>query len=946
MLSIQLDQACDDNDDDECMSPIVVVLAQVFPTDCMTQSTGSISVDLGEPNADFVFAWSNGSSESGIDNLAPGVYEVTVTRRSNEMCTLISSYTIEEVGSIQIQIASNSPSGCEDNNGEVTLLPENIMYTWSDGGIGNERTDLPSGMYNVIGQDSMGCSSEISVEVVLDCDSSTTDCASPPVVSDVLISDTNCGEATGSISLILTEPLNEFTYLWSSGQVSSDISNLSAGVYNLTITRLSDTNCILTTSFVVNDIDATDIVVTTNVPSNCDDNNGIIALAPSSLLFTWSDGELGSLRTDLASGEYFVSATNTEGCISVITVIVSQNCDDETMSLNTCDTPPVITDALVLPSNCGDNDGGISIELLGEEDDFDIEWSNGLSGLAIDRLSAGLYEVMITSKLDTLCVLNTTFALSDSASTDVQISNVNPAGCEDDNGAVTLVPANLSYTWSDGGVGNTRSDLPAGTYEVRAENENGCTTVIEVNVEQDCEDIPASDCFDLFDSQEMEFVVDCPDSARLCVQINLEDLNQYEILNNGLPYDGPIDACGANSQLGYYSYSSLPGEGNDGPYSVESWTIGNVTFSGVVENISALIDSMNVWDSATLWELDENNLSIISSDNSIVDYNEISVLHIASGELVDLDILQNISENNISLYFSQGVHELVITMDSLNCSDTLLIDVICNGSTPNDTSFVNLVVDSTGTLCFDDLGLSIIDYCIDQDGQSTISEIRPDLSCIDILGVSSGVDTTCIILCDSNAVCDTNYIIVNVLPLTPFASTDDTLTIVDNPVEIDVLANDSLYSGTLLDIALSLIPSYGVVEIDTINNTIVYNPDIGICGVLDSFKYTIRTEGGVDEATVFVNILCEEITVFNGLSPNGDGINDEFTILGIELFPDNSLTIFNRYGNSVFHKNGYRNDVDPFVGKWNGKNLPDGTYFYLLELSKGKVHSGYISIYR
>ena len=75
-------------------------------------------------------------------------------------------------------------------------------------------------------------------------------------------------------------------------------------------------------------------------------------------------------------------------------------------------------------------------------------------------------------------------------------------------------------------------------------------------------------------------------------------------------------------------------------------------------------------------------------------------------------------------------------------------------------------------------------------------------------------------------------------------------------------------------------------------------------------------------------------------------MNDVFTIQNIESFPDNSIEIFNRWGNRVFRKEKYDNT-------WNGSFenvlLPDGTYFYLLRVmveGKQEVRSGYVEIIR
>lgn len=67
------------------------------------------------------------------------------------------------------------------------------------------------------------------------------------------------------------------------------------------------------------------------------------------------------------------------------------------------------------------------------------------------------------------------------------------------------------------------------------------------------------------------------------------------------------------------------------------------------------------------------------------------------------------------------------------------------------------------------------------------------------------------------------------------------------------------------------------------------------------------------------------IHVYNALTPNGDGKNETLYAENIELYPNNTLEVYNRWGNLVYDANGYRNE-------WNGGDLPDGTYFYVLKI--------------
>ena len=102
------------------------------------------------------------------------------------------------------------------------------------------------------------------------------------------------------------------------------------------------------------------------------------------------------------------------------------------------------------------------------------------------------------------------------------------------------------------------------------------------------------------------------------------------------------------------------------------------------------------------------------------------------------------------------------------------------------------------------------------------------------------------------------------------------------------------------------------------------------------------------DAKVKVVVLKDKtLTIYTGVSADGDGKNDYFKIDGIEFYPKNNLKIFNRWGVLVYEKDVYSND-DPFDGHSNGRatisadsKLPQGTYYYILEYedSEGQSHT-------
>lgn len=88
--------------------------------------------------------------------------------------------------------------------------------------------------------------------------------------------------------------------------------------------------------------------------------------------------------------------------------------------------------------------------------------------------------------------------------------------------------------------------------------------------------------------------------------------------------------------------------------------------------------------------------------------------------------------------------------------------------------------------------------------------------------------------------------------------------------------------------------------------------------------------------------LSFQIEIPNALTPNGDGYNDLFYIVNIELFSDNILRIYNRWGDLVYKADGYINEWE---GTYNGKLLPTGTYYYVLDLRDGSdEYKGYVMI--
>jgi gliding motility-associated-like protein len=89
-----------------------------------------------------------------------------------------------------------------------------------------------------------------------------------------------------------------------------------------------------------------------------------------------------------------------------------------------------------------------------------------------------------------------------------------------------------------------------------------------------------------------------------------------------------------------------------------------------------------------------------------------------------------------------------------------------------------------------------------------------------------------------------------------------------------------------------------------------------------------------------------QITIYNGFTPDGDGINDTWIIGNIENYANNMVSIFNRWGNKVWSSTNYNNSTNFWDGKnLNGAILTSGTYFYIIELENGKgLKKGWVEL--
>ena len=175
----------------------------------------------------------------------------------------------------------------------------------------------------------------------------------------------------------------------------------------------------------------------------------------------------------------------------------------------------------------------------------------------------------------------------------------------------------------------------------------------------------------------------------------------------------------------------------------------------------------------------------------------------------------------------------------------------------------------------------------------------------------------------------------------------DTVPLVaDAGPDVEICPDESVILGAGSGISYNWSPSTGL------SCTDCKNPEATLSAT-GTYTYTLVVNNIActdnDQVTVTVNLcLLDPGTIPQIITPNEDGTNDIFEIPNIEQYPANKIAIFNQWGDVVFSTDQYHNVDNYWDGKANnGKSLPDGTYFYILNLGDGsKAISGPIMIHR
>jgi len=917
---------------------------------CALGSDGTATLTVSGGTPVYSYSWSNGALTSAISGLSTGTYTVTATDANG--CTIIDSVTIIQPTPISISMSSTNATcnGTCDGTATATVSGGTPTYTysWAPGGMTTSAVSALCGSstYTVTVTDADGCSQKATITIT----------QPTPLLANASSTDTKCpSSCDGTATSSPVGGTGPYTFLWSNGGVTPTITSLCAGSYTVHVTDAG--GC--TDSAVVTVSSPTPITASAaTAATNCGVCNGTITVTASGgtspYSYSWSTGATTSTVTSMCAGIYTYTVTDADACTATFTVI-----------LNTTSGPTSATVKIANDSCFGQCNGFISLVPVGGTAPYMYSFNSGPlqasdTGL---NLCPGTYTIMIQDAAgcdfyDTSAVTQPTAVVNTGVTT-------NAACIGKCTGTITLTTSGgippYAYSWSSGQTTQNLINVCPGTYTDTLTDAKGCPLIQSFTVGQNTA-IATSDII----------------TPLLC-NGNCNGTASTTASGGSPPYtyiwsDGQTASNAINLCAGTYVDTVKDKNGCEGldtvvlnqppalavTFKTTPITCNNTCDGIIVANVSGGTPAYTYSWNPGLQTVDSigglcfGGYTIDVTDANGCKYKDSTIL--ANPPVMSaVDFVTNPSCNNstdgaITLIPSGGVPpytyswsngantqnlnnigpgKYILTLgDATGCDfmDTIIVapDTDVEAKAGNDTT---ICVNSTVTL----------------NGSSSISATSYNWYIIPALTPAGNtaaitvtpVVTTSYLLITSDGLCsDSDTVVVNVNPLPNVsAGTSQTIFLFSTTATLGGSPTGPPGSTYLW------VPSTGL------NDSALANP-VASPSVTTTYTVTVTNSFGcsaTDTVTIFV---LPQFIIPGGFTPNGDGINDYFTINNIDLFPNVTVEIFNRWGEQLFYSTGYKT---PWDGNYNGKPLPVGTYYYVINLNDPrfpKAYTGPVTIMR
>ncbi|GAB4446830.1 MAG: hypothetical protein OHK0036_00270 [Bacteroidia bacterium] len=909
--------------------------------------------------APYTYTWVTPPVNSAtITNLCAGVYTIQVKDANN--CLYFQSVTLTEPNNLSDNANIKYPQCNGICDGSISIAPSGgtspYSYLWNNGSTTSTLGSLCPGTYSLMISDNNGCQYpftytltggiSLSASTFITNNNCYNDCngsaavigisgGAPPYSfnwSDPLgqstptaitlcngtytctITDNNgcydnfsvtitspssitanysannptCGQCDGSANLTLSGGTPGYTVQWSNGNTGLSATNLCAGVYMITVT---DTlGCQQNIMIPISNNSSLLSSVTVTNPACFGDCVGSATVTGSGgtppYSYLWiTSGNTSNIESGLCTGVYFVQVKDSIGCIN-------------TNSVNIIATNSILISPNVYQPNCGISDGTIIANVSGGSGTYSYTWSPGGSTTAtLSNISSGTYTVQVQDNV-TGCTTSSVFVVSNQNGPIANLNIIDASCASSCDGAVSLsVTAGVSpytITWFDGtvvsGSFSNLSGLCSGIVTATVTDNAGCSTIVSGSV-----------------------------SSPTAI------LNSMPIIYNPKCYgdtDGVISIVTSGGTLPY-TYTFLPTGSNSNPLvnvGTGNYTVNVMDANGCITNVTVninqpqpIVAAASVTDASCSALLDGAISTTVTGGNPTYTYSW-------SGPNSYTNNTSNITNIGIGIYSLSITDKKGCTHDTtFVISSTLTLIATTNSGTAQCGSYTYTLDGSSST--------NAITYQWTQLPTSTVANTSTAV-------VNVGIGTNSFVLTVTNGACTDTAMVVLVGNPLPNVDAGNFSTM---PIGSQTIIGGNPTSPTSTN--------YVWMPATDLSNPNSSNP-VTSTTVTATYTVIVTDANGCtnwDTVTVYV---YPEIVVPNGFSPNGDGKNDFWVIDNIQQFPDNEVEIYNRWGEKLFYAKGYKNDFD---GKYNGKDLPVGTYYYVINLNTPlypKPYTGPLTIFR
>lgn len=870
-----------------------------IPAKCFGQSNGSIIINANGGVAPYqyrvvnVAPYPNWSNNNTIPNLSANTYTVQV--RDAFGCIITNQTTVTSPTAISITLVpTDATSGNCDGSINTTVLGGTPPYTFSWTGpsfTSNHQNleDLCSGAYNLTVTDFNGCTKTDS------------DLVSAPLLITANKKNACFGVCDGEVELNVSGGIPPLQYSWSNNATTKDITGLCPGSYTVTVSSPLDNQ---SQTITVNVSQATSMVVINGgvviPPSNSQACNGSINANGTAsggfgapFTYTWDTGFTGSTLTGACEGSYVVTASDVNGCTATATYLVDY-------------IPPALSlSSASVPACSNSNNGMLTVFANGGTPPFKISISGPSGNLTVNNDADGQHT------FQNLLPGTYTINIKDGGlGSDFQ--EVNGTGeisvVVFSLGTVKIYPATSSlkgkieikpsggsipykFQWSNGSTAQNPTNLDPGCYDLTICDANGCCEVFE-NL-----------CVGLLQATSSVVKPNCPD------------------------------------QLG--SIAAIPTGGN-WPYTYQ-WR--NLATDQIV-GTDSLLQNQTIGDYSVL----------------ITDALGVSILEIFSIEPVsNLSALATVTTdfNGYGVRCNGGNSGAAMVTPQNGVAPYSILWLDNNSTSPTRTG---LTAGNYQVRVTDAQGCSVT---------STVVVTQPDELFVVAEGDRSG--------CNENSGLATAFASGGVPPYSyswndPQAQKTQTAVLLSTGT-YQVMVNDA---NGCADVATTVIPEFkplvltGASEPDEggpNGKAIVivesgtypfsyqwkdYTETDSILTELLPGNYLVKVRDGNDcEQIIVIKVgdatLCGEVRPI--ITPDGDGLNEEFVIACLSRYYDNTLEIYNRWGQLVYKTKNYSDD-DLWRGtNSRGEEVPDGVYFYVFDYldpisGQREVIKGSVSVLR